>query len=75
MDESRVDHSGRRLPTEGASVMDTTSTDETTPVDSETSRGESPSPNYAYGQITVGVCAMNKKVNFVQGLACMKDGY
>ena len=61
VDDSREDH-GRRLPSEAASVIDTTSTDDTTPVDSGTSRGESPSPNYAYGQVTVGVCAMNKKV-------------
>lgn len=70
VDESREDH-GLRLPNEVASVTDTTSTDETTPVDSGTSRGESPSPNYAYGQVTVGVCAMNKKV--LQWLACMDD--
>ena len=68
---------GQRLPSQSScdleamaaaaaySIDTTSSTDETTPMDSETSRGESPSPNMpnvVYGPITVGICAMDKKV-------------
>ena len=67
---------GQRLPSQAScdlegmaataaaySIDTTSSTDETTPMDSETSRGESPSPNAVYAPITVGICAMNKKVS------------
>ena len=55
----------RRLVSVDSETTLTTSNDEFT-MDSETSRGESPSPNfYQSASITVAICAMNKKVNIM----------